>query len=664
MEKKKISKVLVPRAGFYLWIIFIYIIVIAVLDFKVALAGLAVFVILAFYNIKTNHIKRRELIKYIENLTFDIDSATKGTLLNFPLPLVVLESDGVIVWYNSLFRNIFEGADLLERAISHFVENLKLEELAKDTKNISKEVEINNKHYTMLGNYITAEEEAKNNNGVLMLYFIDNTSHIELKQKYDEEKEMAGIILIDNYEDIVQGIDDAHVAQIFAEVDAKINNWSEPSECVIKKFERDKYLFIFPNKYFSEFEQKKFEILDIVKDIDLGNKIPVTLSIGIGFGGKSLSDNLSYAASAIDIALGRGGDQVVFKNGDSFSFYGGKTKEIEKRTKVRARVIAHALNELVHGATNILIMGHESPDIDSMGAALGLYRMSKNAEREVNIVLNTPNVMISRLLERLSKYEEYNDVFLNKSEAINKIGAQTLLIVVDTHKPTFTECPELLKMTPQVVVIDHHRKSTDFIQDAVLTYQETYASSTCEMVTEILQYIGDKVRLSAVEAEALYAGIVVDTKNFTFKTGVRTFEAASFLKNQGVDIISVKQLFQSDIKAYRVRSEVIKNAEIISDGIAISVCPPNEKNAQLIAAQAADELLELIDVSAAFVLYSIGNDVFISGRSFGDINVQVIMEKLGGGGHMTVAGTKITGSTIEEIKQKLMQAIDEYSGVS
>ena len=646
MEKKKISKVLVPRAGFYLWIIFIYIIVIAVLDFKVALAGLAVFAILAFYNIKTNHIKRRELIKYIENLTFDIDSATKGTLLNFPLPLVVLESDGVIVWYNSLFRNIFAGADLLERAISHFVENLKLEELAKDTKNISKEVEINNKHYTMLGNYITAEEECKNNNGVLMLYFIDNTSHIELKQKYDEEKEMAGIILIDNYEDIVQGIDDAHVAQIFAEVDAKINNWSEPSKCVIKKFERDKYLFMFQNKYFSEFEQKKFEILDIVKDIDLGNKIPVTLSIGIGFGGKSLSDNLSYAASAIDIALGRGGDQVVFKNGDSFSFYGGKTKEIEKRTKVRARVIAHALNELVHGATNIIIMGHESPDIDSMGAALGLYRMAKNAEREVNIVLNTSNVMISRLLERLSKYEEYNDVFLNKSEAINKIGAQTLLIVVDTHKPTFTECPELLKMTPQVVVIDHHRKSTDFIQDAVLTYQETYASSTCEMVTEILQYIGDKVRLSAVEAEALYAGIVVDTKNFTFKTGVRTFEAASFLKNQGVDIISVKQLFQSDIKAYRVRSEVIKNAEIISDGIAISVCPPNEKNAQLIAAQAADELLELIDVSAAFVLYSIGNDVFISGRSFGDINVQVIMEKLGGGGHMTVAGTKITGSTI------------------
>lgn len=662
MEKKKISKVLIPRAGFHLWIVLLYIIIIAVLDWKIAVGAIVLFAILAFYNTKTNHSRRREIIRYIEKLTFDIDSATKGTLLNFPLPLVVLEPDGVIVWYNSFFRDIFEGEDLLEKAISEFIDNLELEKVLADTKSISKDIQIENKHYYVLGNYVDVQEGSKSSNGVFMLYFIDNTQYIDLKHKYEEEQQMAAIISIDNYEDIIQNLEDANVTQIFAETHSRINNWVAFAEGIIKKLERDKYLFIFPNKHFATFEEKKFEILDQVKEIDFGNKIPVTLSIGIGFNGETLADNLSYATSALDIALGRGGDQVVFKNGDAFSFYGGKSKEIEKRTKVKVRVIAHALNELIDGASNIVIMGHENPDIDSMGAALGLYRVAKKADRDVNIVLNGPNVMINRLLERLEKYEEYDDVFINKSEAINRVGSQTLLIVVDTHKPNFTECPELLKMTHNIVVIDHHRKSADFIQDAVLTYQETYASSTCEMVTEILQYIGEKIRLSAIEAEALYAGIIVDTKNFTFKTGVRTFEAASFLKNQGVDIISVKQLFQSDIETYRIRSEIIKNAEITDDGIAIAVCPSNDKNAQLISAQAADELLELIDVNAAFVLYSIGSDVFISGRSFGDINVQVIMEKLGGGGHMTVAGTKLQDATIEDIRKQLMQAISEYSG--
>lgn len=664
MENRKFSKILIPRAGFYLWIIFIFVVVIAFLDWRVAVGGIVLFLGLAYYNIKTSHIRRREIIRYIENLTFDIDSATKGALLNFPLPLVVLETDGVIVWYNSLFRKIFEGKELLEKAIGRFVDDLNLQELISDASNIYREVEINGKHYILLGNLVDAYEKEKGDKSIIMLYFIDNTGYVDMKRKYEEERSMVGIAVIDNYEDIIQSTEDANVTQILAEIDRRINQWLSFTSGIIKKIERDKYLFILEHKYFKSFEERKFDILDNVKDINFGNKIPVTLSIGIGFGAESNAANLAYAAAAMDLALGRGGDQAVFKNGEVFSFYGGKTKELEKRTKVKARVIAQALKELIREASGVLIMGHENADVDSLGAALGLYRVAKNAGKDVNIVLNSSNMTIASLLERLDKYEEYKGILITKNEALNKIGPKTLLIVVDTHKPGFTECPDLLKLTEKIVVVDHHRRGPEFIQDAVLTYQETYASSTCELVTEILQYIDDTIRLSAVEAEALYAGIVVDTKNFTFKTGVRTFEAASFLKSQGVDTISVKQLFQSDMQTYKIKSDIVKNAEIKSGGIAIAECPSNIKNSQLIAAQAADELLELSDVTAAFVLYSMNNDVMISGRSCGDINVQVIMEKLGGGGHMTVAGAKIHDDTVGAVREKLTQAIEDYFGES
>lgn len=660
MDSKRYSGIFIPRASFYLWIILLLVLVITVLDWRIAIPGYVLLAFLAYYNVRSSYTRRKEITKYIENLTFNIDTATKDTLLNFPMPLVVTDLNGTIIWYNSSFRKIFDKEDLLEKAISNFVEDLHPGNLAGETSNISKQVTLNGKHYKVLCNFAQIEKKPDAGNFILILYFIDVTELIETKKKYNEEKIIAGLIVIDNYDDLMQSMDDTQRPQMLAEIEKKVIQWMGFTYGIIKKFDRDKYLFLFENKYLKELEDKRFEILDTVKEINLGNKIPVTLSLGFGLNGKTLVENFYSAGAAIDIALGRGGDQVVVKNGDSFNFFGGKTRELEKRTKVKARVIAYALRELIDQSPSVCIMGHENADIDSLGASLGLYRVVKSRGREAFIVLNRTNPTIDSLVAKIQKNAEYDGIFLSRSEAPNKVGKKTLLIVVDTHRPSFTEIPELIEYANQVVVIDHHRKGTDFIQDTVLTYQETYASSTCELVTEILQYIDDKFKLKPIEAEALFAGIVVDTKNFTFKTGVRTFEAASYLRRQGVDTVAVKQLFQNDLLTYSNISSIVKDAEIIGSEIAISVCPQNMKNAQLIAAKSADELLNLSGIIAAFVLCYVSGEVWISGRSLGDINVQVILEKLGGGGHLTVAGAQLPGITLEDAKEKLKYAIMEY----
>jgi cyclic-di-AMP phosphodiesterase len=660
MDNRKFSGIFIPRASFYLWIIFILVAVIGFLKFWVAIPGYLLLIFLVYYNFRSNHIRQKEITRYIENLTFNIDTATKDTLLNFPMPLVVLELDGTIVWYNSSFRRIFEGEALLERTIHSLVDELHPESLAKGLSNISLQIDINGRHYMVLGNFVKTEEKGDMESYILMLYLIDSTELEELRTRYLQEKIVTGVIVIDNYDDLMQSMEDEKRPQMLAEIDKRILQWMGFTQGIIKKYERDKYLFLFQHKHLKEMEEKKFEILDSIKEINIGNKIPVTLSLGFGLNGKALLENFHFAGASIDIALGRGGDNVVIRDGENFSFYGGKTRELEKKTKVKARVIAYALRELIDQAPAVMIMGHENADIDCLGAALGLYRIVRNRAKSAHIVLRSSNVTIDKVIGKLQRDPQYDGLFIGRNEALDMISRKTLLIVVDTHRPGFTELPELLKLTDQVVVIDHHRKGADFIQDAVLTYQETYASSTCELVTEILQYVEEKVRLSPIEAEALYAGIVIDTKNFTFKTGVRTFEAASFLRRQGVDTVSVKQLFQNDLQTYINISNVVKDAEIINDNIAISVCPPFVKNAQLIAAQSADQLLTLSGLAAAFVLSAANNEIIISGRSLGDINVQMILEKLGGGGHLTVAGAQLQNISVEDAKEKLKDAIVDY----
>lgn len=683
MDSKKFLGLFIPRTSFYLWIILLLVSVIALLEWRIAIPGFLLLGFLTYYYISSNSRRKVEIASYIENLNFNIDAATKDTLLNFPMPLVVTERNGSVIWYNSSFKKISEKEDISEKVIKPFVEEIEavshiaanaegplpsaagsangsLSGVPQNPSSASKQISLNGMHYQVLCNVVGQERKPDAGSSILILYFIDITQFVELKKSYADEKITTGIIVIDNYDDLMQSMEDANRPQMLAEIDKRVVQWMFHTNGIIKKYERDKYLLLFEYKYMKELEEKKFEVLDAVKEINVGNKIPVTLSLGFGLSGRNPSENFHSAAAAIDVALGRGGDQVVIKNGDAFSFFGGKTRELEKRTKVKARVIAYALRELIDQSQYVFIMGHENADIDSLGASLGLYRVVRNRGRDAYIILNKVNPTIESLVAKIQKSADYENLFISRNEALDMINKKTLLIIVDTHRPSFTEMPELIGSAGQVAVIDHHRRGADYIQDTVLTYQETYASSTCELVTEILQYIDEKLRLSPVEAEALFAGIVVDTKNFTFKTGVRTFEAASYLRRQGVDTVAVKQLFQNDLMTYSNISNVVRSAEVLNGEIAISLCPPGIKNAQLIAAKAADELLNLSGIYAAFVLCNVGNEVWISGRSLGEINVQMILEKLGGGGHLTVAGAQLTDITPEDAKDKLKYAIMEY----
>ncbi len=660
MDNKKFLGVFLPRLNLYLFIIFVLISVIASYKWFIAVPLYIMLAFLIWFNYRMSHKRQKEITKYIENLTLNIDSATKDTLLNFPMPLALIQLDGTIIWYNSSLRKIFDGKDLLEKTIGSFVKGMDFESIMEDVSKTTKETTINGRQYSVLKNLVKVDEKTSVNEYIMLLYFIDNTELTEIKKKYEDEKVSIAIIIIDNYDELMQSTEDSSRPLMNAEIEKKISQWIGFTNGIIKKYGRDRYVFVFETQYIKEFEEKKFEILDNIKEISIGNKIPVTLSIGLGQKGESIAENFRYANAAIDIALGRGGDQVVIKDNEKFDFFGGRTREIEKRTRVKARVVSQALRELIDQSKEVMIMGHENGDIDSLGASMGLYRIAKSRDKNAYIVLNNSNPTIESLIMKIEANPEYSALFIGNSEALDIMNEKTLLIVVDTHRPGFTEDPDLLKYSSQTVVIDHHRKGADFIQDAVITYQETYASSTSELVTEMLQYVGENIKLTTVEAEALYAGIVVDTKNFTFKTGVRTFEAASYLREKGVETVAVKQLFQNDLSTYITISDVVKNAEIIEDVIAISVCPVNIKNAQLISAQAADQLLSLKGLLAAFVLSSSGNDVYISGRSLGDLNVQMVLERLGGGGHISVAGAQLADISVEDAKEKLKYAIIEY----
>ena len=657
MDKRRFSSIFIPGVSLYLLVILILDLAVLTYNKWAGSLGLIIFIYLLFYNRAMRHRKTKEVTRYIENLNFHVESATKDTLLNFPLPLVVIEVDGTIIWNNMSFGKIF-NADLLGEKIQNIIEELDPKNLIEEEV-ITKQINIEGRKFTVLGNIVKIESKEEQSY-IITLYWIDETELHEITKKYEDERPIVSIITIDNYDDVMQSTDDNGRQRVLAEIDRIIGHWISGTGGILKKFERDKYMFVFETRYLEAFIERKFDILDSIREVSQGNKIPVTLSIGIGKGAESLHENMEYARTCLDVALGRGGDQAIIKEGNKLTFIGGKTKELEKRTRVRARVIAYALKELILDSSEIIIMGHEHPDMDSIGSALGLYRAIVTLGKPVRIVLNSYSSVVDNLVTKLQKEEEYQDIFVSRQESLETISKNTLLIITDTHRPSFTECPALLEHTDRVVVIDHHRRGAEYIEDAMLYYQEPYASSCCELVIEMLQYLDEKIQLHPLEVEAMYAGIAIDTKNFTFKTGVRTFEAASYLRKAGADTASVKQLFQNDLQTYIARSNVVKNAEILQDTIAISICPTNIKNAQLIVAQAADELLGITGITASFVLCNVGNSIVISGRSLGDMNVQVMLEKLGGGGHLSVAGAQLSGVTMKEAKRRMVEVIHEY----
>ena len=660
LNNNRFLEKITSRTKIYLAIIAFLIIIICIIRPKLIIPGILLFVLIIIYSYWTNSKRNAELSRQIQNLTMTMDGTAKKSLINSPFPLIIIETTGNIIWKSSKFVYEFANIDInnyLIDILEEIKEDIKAEQ-DKKQKTIVKKVQIGNKVYSVLGEYIRSKNEASEN--ITILYFIDITQSIKEKKKYEDSKTCIGILTVDNYEEIIQRIEVENRPQVIAEIEKVIYEWASSTGGIVIKNDRNTFIYVFEYKYLKEIKENKFGILDQIKEINVEAGIQLTLSIAISTDGETNYEKYKTALESMDIVLGRGGDQAVIKEDGKYVFFGGRIEEIEKRTKVKARTVAHALENLIKESENVLIMGHSNGDIDSMGSSLGVYRLAKTLEKEVNIVNNTYGMTLSKFIEELEKDDEYKNAIISKNEALNKATNKTLLIITDTHKQNYVEVPELLDKASEIVIIDHHRRSTDYIENATLTFQEVYASSASELVTEILQYTDVKIKLKPIEVEGLYGGIMVDTKNFTFKTGVRTFEAAAYLRKCGVDIIKVKKWFQSDLNSYNEIANIVRNAEMYENSIAIAIYDKEDKDANLICAKAADELLTISDITASFVLGNVGDKICISGRSIGDVNVQLILEKLGGGGHITLAGAQVEGMTLEEVKQELINRINEY----
>ena len=502
---------------------------------------------------------------------------------------------------------------------------------------------------------------AAESSSVTAVYLIDETQTIKYKQQINDQKMVAGLIYLDNYDEALESVEEVRRSLLTALIDRKITKYIGSLEGIVKKLEKDKYFFAIKQQYMTKMQEEHFSILEDVKTVNIGNDMAVTLSIGIGMNGETYGQNYDYARASIDMALGRGGDQAVVKDADKILYYGGKAQQMEKTTRVIARVKAHALRELMENKDRLLIMGHRLADIDSFGAAVGIYRIAVSMNKRAHIVLNEVTSSVRPMMDRFVESGEYpEDMFLKGPEAAGLVDAGTMLVVVDVNRPSITDEPSLLRLVKTIVVLDHHRTSSEIIDNAVLSYVEPYASSACEMVAEVVQYIADGIKVRPPEADAMYAGIVIDTQNFTNQTGVRTFEAAAFLRRSGADITRVRKLFREDMKDYQAKAEAVRAAEVYMDAFAISTCPAEGiESPTIVGAQAANELLEIRGIKASIVLTDYNGTVYFSARSIDEVNVQVMMEKLGGGGHRTIAGAQMKDVTVEEAKTRLKEVIQE-----
>lgn len=605
--------------------------------------------------------KNREVNKYIELLSEDFETAAKHAIFNMPFPLVIIDERGGITWYNTPFLDMIIEEDILNERIYDLVPGINMEELLKGGENKPRRIDYDNKSYLVYPNYVDSRKTTSANNRLIMLYWVEYSAYFELEKRYKDEQAIVSLIYIDNFDDVKNNTPDIHRPLLIAEIDKRINEYFMQYEGLVRKYENDKYLVLLNHKGLEHIQEKKFDILDEIRDLNIGNTMPITLSIGVSATSEDLIQSHDNAKSAIEIALGRGGDQAVLNKEGAYEFYGGKTKALEKRNKVRARVIGHALRRLVDESDNVFVMGHKNPDMDSIGSSIGVLRGVKNRGKMGYIILNGENPSITNICAKMKEEQpEIKDLIISSEEAKNLINENSLMILVDNHKPSFTEAPELLDLITKVVIIDHHRRGAEFVKDPVLTYLEPYASSTSELVTEILSYMSDDINLTKFEAEALLSGITVDTNNFSYQTGVRTFEAASILKRAGADTIAVRQLFRDDHDTFVYKAEVIRSSKIIFDNIAIGRLEEDIANGLLIAAQSSNELLDIKGVKASFVLTYSNDRVHISGRSLGDISVQLILEALGGGGHFNVAGAQIMGVSMDKAEEMLIEEIRKY----
>lgn len=569
---------------------------------------------------------------------------------------------------NQAFQEVLEQEKGSKKNLANLFAEVTKKELAADDKPMFVHTSYGEHKFRLELHpiYVSGFEEdeikaAAGRQKLLAVYLFDETEILRYHQQITDDKMVAGLIYLDNYEEALESVEEVRRSLLTALIDRKINKYIGSMDGVVKKMEKDKYFFTIKQKYMKQIQEERFSVLEEVKGVNIGNEMAVTLSIGIGLNGDSYSQNYNYARTAIDMALGRGGDQAVVKDGTKIQYYGGKSQQLEKATRVKARVKAHALRELIETKDRLLIMGHKLSDIDSLGAAIGIYRIATALNKKSHIIINEVTTSVQPMMNRFVDNPDYpDDLFLTDSQAAELVDSNTMLVVVDVNRPSITEAPELLKMVKTIVVLDHHRQSSEIIGNAELSYVEPYASSTCEMVAEVLQYIADGIKIKSAEADAMYAGIVIDTNNFTNQTGVRTFEAAAYLRRNGADVTRVRKLFRDDMVDYRAKAATIASAEIYRETFSIGVCPSDGlQSPTIVCAQAANELLEIKGIKASVVFTEYHNVIYISARSIDEVNVQVMMEKLGGGGHRTIAGAQLQDTTVEAAKSRVKDVIDE-----
>ena len=661
MNNKKLSRLLEPNLKLYFLCLLAFSLAAITASWPLALAeGLAT-VALYYYSSEVNKKRRQGILQYIDSVTGSVDTASKSTLINSPLPIMVFRPDtGEVIWSNENFLQLAGVREhRFEIKVEDTVPDFPLQWLLEGKQECPERVEMNGRRFRVYGSLVRAKGRGGEQNLVATTYWVDTTEADELKEAYTATRPVLAVMMVDNYEDLMKSCPDTQRSAVLAQIDEKLNNWAAAGNGLLLKTERDRYLFVFEEQYYAHFVEEKFSVLDAIRDIKVGEGVHPTLSIGMGKDVDGIPELYKNANLSVEMALSRGGDQAVVRNRVDFEFYGGRAKSTEKRTKVKSRVMANALSELVMDATELYIMGHSFADMDAVGAAAGLCCVARKRGKRAQIVIDEEHNAAQSLLQKLKGLPEYENVFISGGEAFLKMQPGALLIVVDTNRPDLVENQQLLESCNRVAVIDHHRRAASYIENAAFSFHEPYASSASELVTELLQYLVEPADLLREEAESLLAGIVLDTKHFTLRTGGRTFEAAAFLRRGGADTTDVQRLFQNNLSEMVSRYDIIRRAEMYRDCFAIAVIPQDGVD-RVAAAQAADELLGLKGVKASFVLFRNGEDVQMSARSLGEINVQVILEALGGGGNSTTAGGRVENGDPLTVREQLCQAIDDY----
>lgn len=661
MDKK--TPVFLKDDSFIYFIVIVLLIIIFLLEgmfIYAASAGLVLILITA-YTLRKQILRKKELKNYIINYTKNLENLSVNSFYYSPLPICIIGLNGKMFWFNNKFKELLkDSSDAIEN-IEEFIGGFPLNSMDGNKEGSINSIEVpdTGRSFTVL--YYELEEGRFGEGKSYVCYWNENTAFVTLRNKYNDERPITMFIQIDNYDEISEKLELGEKSSMTAQIEKILNKYASEMNGFVLKYDNSKFFMMIENKYLETLEAKKFSMLDDVKSIKGTNDFNFTLSIGTGAMAKTLTQLLDYSKGALDVALGRGGDQAVVKRINSVKFYGGKSKAVEKRTKVRARIISYALRQIIDQSSNVIIMGHRVGDMDSLGASIGLCSIARSRGKKSYIVLNNVNHALKNMHERLKKEEgHYIESLVTTEKALETADQNTLIVVLDTHRKSYTEAPELLDQIDKIVLIDHHRRSEEYIENTLLDYIEPYASSTCELVSELIQYMEEHIKLTKFEADALMAGIVVDTNSFTFNTGIRTFEAAAFLKRRGADNVEVKELFNESIEFMKKKTEIIERSEIVFDDVAVSYIDEYTDDSNVAAAQSADELLTIKDVKMSFVLVRNKEYINISGRSVGDENVQVIMEYLGGGGHLNMAGAQIDTGDMNEAKEKLYEAIARY----